>query len=127
MNIGTMMAFVIISILMAVGIKSISPSLSSTISIALCIVIIAYCVSGLKTILEVVRRIADNINIDRAYIVALIKMIGVAYICEFAAGISKDAGYSAVASYVELAGKLTMLLVSLPVLMQVIETISGIM
>lgn len=127
MNIGTMMAFVIISILMAVGMKSVSPALSSTISIALCIVIIAYCVSGLKTILEVVRRIADNINIDRAYIVALIKMIGVAYICEFAAGISKDAGYSAVASYVELAGKLTMLLVSLPVLMQVIETISGIM
>ena len=127
MNIGTMMAFIIISIIMAIGIKTISPALSSVISIALCLFIIAYCVSGLGTIIATIRRIAESINVDRAYVVALIKLIGVAYICEFAAGISKDAGYTAVATYVELAGKLTMLMVSLPVLLQVIETITGIM
>lgn len=122
-----MMAFVIVAIIIAIGIKSMSPALSSVISIALCLVIITYCVSGLGSILTTIKRISDSINVDKAYVTALIKLIGVAYICEFAAGISKDAGYSAVASYVELAGKLTMLIVSLPVLFQVIETITGIM
>ena len=42
---------------------------------------------------------------------------------EFAASISKDAGYSAVASQIELLGKLTMLVVSLPVFMQVVQTV----
>ena len=53
----------------------------------------------------------------------LVKLIGIAYICEFAASISKDAGYSAVASQIELLGKLTMLVVSLPVFMQVVQTV----
>ena len=68
-------------------------------------------------------RIINYIHIDRLYIGILIKLIGIAYICEFAAGISKDAGYQAIASQIELVGKLTMLMVSMPVLMQVLNTI----
>ena len=40
--------------------------------------------------------IFNNENIDKTYILILLKLIGIAYICEFAAGISKDAGYGAV-------------------------------
>lgn len=126
MDIGSMMAFIIIVVVMAIGIKTISPAISSVISIALCFFIIAFCVQGLSTIIITIRKISEGVNIEKSYIVALIKLIGVAYICEFAAGISKDAGYTAVASYVELAGKITMLMISLPVLLQVLETITGI-
>ena len=62
--------------------------------------------------------LTDKIRMDSTYLVILVKLIGIAYICEFAASISKDAGYSAVASQIELLGKLTMLVVSLPVFMQ---------
>ncbi|MGN0435683.1 MAG: stage III sporulation AC/AD family protein, partial [Wujia sp.] len=39
----------------------------------------------------------------------------------------RDVGYGAVATQIEIIGKLTMLMVSLPVLLQVIETITEIM
>lgn len=121
------MSLIIIAVIMALSLKSRNPEISGMISVAICIIIIALCIGRIGTIMDTLRRISDYVKIDSAYIVILLKLIGIAYICEFASGISKDAGYSAVASQIELTGKLTMLLVSLPVLMQVIETILGMM
>lgn len=127
MSIGALMALVIVAIMLALSIKTISPAISSLISISLCLIIIGICASRIGTIIATIRNIIDYIKIDKAYMIILLKLIGIAYICEFASGISKDAGYSAVASEIELAGKLTMLMVSLPVFLQVIETIVTIM
>ncbi len=121
------MAFIIIAVILAISIKSKSPEFSSLISVALGVTVIALCIGRLKIIVNTVKEISDDIHIDKTYIVILIKLMGIAYICEFAAGISKDAGYGAVASQIELIGKLTMLMVSLPVLMQLVESIVGLM
>ncbi len=127
MSIGLVMAFIIIAVILAISLKSKSPEFSSLISVALGITVISLCVSKLKVIVESLREMTNYIDIDKTYIAILIKLIGIAYICEFAAGISKDAGYGAVASQIELIGKLTMLMVSLPILMQLVESIAGLM
>ena len=121
------MAFIIISVILAISIKSKSPEFSSLISVSLGLTVISLCIDRLRTIINSLKGITDNIDIDKGYITILIKLIGIAYICEFAAGISKDAGYGAVASQIELIGKLTMLMVSLPILVQLIESIAGLM
>ncbi len=123
MSIGIIMALLIVAMVLALSLKSRNPEISSLVSIAVCIVIVFLCVERIRTILSGMNRIINYIHIDRLYIGILIKLIGIAYICEFAAGISKDAGYQAIASQIELVGKLTMLMVSMPVLMQVLNTI----
>jgi stage III sporulation protein AD len=50
-------------------------------------------------------------------------MIGITYIAEFAAGICKDAGYGAVGTQIEIFGKLSVLAVSMPILLALIETL----
>ncbi len=127
MSIGLVMAFIIVAVILAISLKSKSPEFSSLISVALGITVISLCVSKLRVIVDSLREITGYIDIDKTYIAILIKLIGIAYICEFAAGISKDAGYGAVASQIELIGKLTMLMVSLPILMQLVESIAGLM
>ncbi len=127
MNIAGMMALIIIAVMLALSLKSRNPEISSMMSVAICIIIISLCVSRMKIILNTLDRITGYINVDKTYIMILLKLIGIAYICEFASGISKDAGYSAVSSQIELAGKLTMLTISLPILMQVVETILNMM
>ena len=127
MNIGILMACIIVAVILAISIKSRSPEFSSLISVALGLVVIGYCISRLKVIVSSIREITASIDLDKTYIAVLIKLIGIAYICEFAAGISKDAGYGAVASQIELIGKLTMLMVSLPILMQLVDTITSLM
>ena len=123
MNIGGLMSLIVIAVILALSLKSKSPEMSSLVSVAICLVVIVLCIGRIGTIVDTIKRISEHINIDSTYLVVLLKLIGIAYVCEFASGISKDAGYSAVASQIELLGKLTMLMVSLPVLMQVIETI----
>ena len=121
------MAFIIVGVILAISIKSKSPEFSSLISVALGLTVISLCLGKLKAIVNGLRDITANIDIDKTYITILIKLIGIAYICEFAAGISKDAGYGAVASQIELIGKLTMLMVSLPILIQLVESIAALM
>ncbi len=125
MDIGVVMALIIIAIMLALSLKSRSPEISSLVSVAICIVIIGLCITRIQAIVELFRNLAGYISIENTYIFILLKLIGIAYICEFASGISKDAGYSAVASHIELMGKLTMLMVSVPVLLEVVESILG--
>lgn len=121
------MALIIIAVMLAVSLKNKNPEISSIISLGLCLAIITICVERIKIIVLRIKNISLNVDIDKTYILILIKLLGIAYICEFAAGISKDAGYGAVASQIELMGKLTMLMVSLPVLSQVIDIIISMM
>lgn len=127
MNIGILMALIIIAIMLALSLKSKNPEISGIISLGLCLLLISICVERMKIIITRIKSISINVDIDKTYILILLKLIGIAYICEFAAGISKDAGYGAVASQIELLGKLTMLMVSLPILSQVIEMIINMM
>ena len=127
MNIGILMALIIIAIILALGLKLKTPELSALISVSVCTIIIGICISRIKVIIQAIEKLTGDIRIDSAYLIILLKLIGIAYICEFAAGISKEAGYGAIASQIELLGKLTMLVVSLPVLLQVIETVLGIL
>lgn len=127
MSIGVVMAFIIVAIILAISIRSKSPEYSSLISVGLGLTIISLCLGRLKVIVSGLRDITAAIDIDKTYIVMLIKLIGIAYICEFAASISKDAGFGAVASQIELIGKLTMLMVSMPILIKLVESIVGLM
>lgn len=61
------------------------------------------------------------------YLGILLKVTGITYLCELGSGICKDAGYQAVAAQIELFGKIMVLLTGMPVLLSLIETISGFM
>ncbi|MCM1272843.1 MAG: stage III sporulation protein AD [Clostridium sp.] len=123
MTLGSIMALVIIAVILSLSLKTRNPEISSVVSLAICVAIIALSIGRIGLIVDTLKQLASHIKVEYAYLVILLKLVGIAYICEFASGISKDAGYSAVSAQIELLGKLTMLMVALPVLIQVIETI----
>jgi stage III sporulation protein AD len=55
----------------------------------------------------------------------LLKMLGVTYVAEFASGICRDAGYQTIASQIEIFSKLTILVLSLPILVALLNTIQN--
>ena len=54
---------------------------------------------------------------------ALIKMVGITYVAEFAAGICRDSGFGAVGTQIQVFGKLSVLAVSMPILLALLETL----
>ncbi len=70
-----------------------------------------------------IEKIAINAKVNLIYVETILKIIGIAYIAEFAAQITKDAGQGAIASKIELAGKILILAMAIPILTVMIETI----
>ncbi|WP_084157964.1 stage III sporulation protein AD [Bacillus manliponensis] len=82
-------------------------------------------IDQVHAILMMIERIADQAKVSNVYVETLLKIIGIAYIAEFGAQITKDAGQGAIASKIELAGKILILVMAIPILTVVIETILG--
>ena len=81
----------------------------------------------IELILDTAKTIGAYIGVKHVYLGTLLKMIGITYIAEFSDNICKDAGYSALATQIEMFGKLAILAVSAPVLLALLETIQRFM
>ncbi|PEX92609.1 stage III sporulation protein AD [Bacillus cereus] len=82
-------------------------------------------IDQVHSILQMIERVASEAKVSNVYVETLLKIIGIAYIAEFGAQITKDAGQGAIASKIELAGKILILVMAIPILTVVIETILG--
>lgn len=67
--------------------------------------------------------IINELEQNKSFYKILFKIVGITYICEFSAGICKDAGYSSIATQIEIAGKMLVFLSGVPVLLSIVETI----
>ena len=79
----------------------------------------------LSRLWETVCKMETYLSVDPAYMKILLKMLAVAYIGQFAASLCKDAGNSAVAGQIELFCKLTLAALCAPVLLTLLEVITG--
>ena len=109
--------------LLAVQFKSGKSEYGIYISVVLSLFIFFCIITRLNIIVDMMRTIGSYINMDTAYIGTLIKMLGITYVAEFSSGICKDAGYQTIAVQIEIFGKLAVLVLSMPVLMALLETI----
>ena len=110
-------------VLLAIQFKSGKTEYGIYISVALSLVIFNSVFGQLKYLTEMIREIENYIEIDHSYITTLLKMLGITYIADFSSAICKDAGYQAIASQIEIFGKLTVMVLSMPVLYALLNTI----
>ena len=91
------------------------------LSLLVCSGIFIWLMQGLSEILDYFLRLISFSQISAVYLEVLIKVLGVGYLTQFAVTLCKDAGESAIAAKVELAGKVAVLLLSLPVFEYVLD------
>ena len=113
----------ITAVALAVQLKPLRQEYSVYLILAAGLVIGFLSISRLELILDTVRAIGSQIRVKNIYLGTLLKMVGITYIAEFASGICRDAGLSALGTQVEMFGKLSILAVSAPVLQALLETL----
>lgn len=123
MNMMQVGAIGVAGVLLAVQFKNGKEEYGIYISIVLSILIFLAVIPYLEAIIEAVHTIESYIQTDVAFLGTLIKMIGITYIAEFSSGICRDAGHQAIAVQIEIFGKLFVLVLGLPVLLTLLETI----
>ncbi|WP_226582935.1 stage III sporulation protein AD [Halobacillus litoralis] len=87
------------------------------------IIIFLSVLDQVKYIFTLLSYMAEQAQVEPVYFKTILKIIGIAYIVEFGAQLIRDAGLNALASKVELAGKLFILMLAIPIVTAVIETI----
>ena len=94
------------------------------LGIALSVIVASFVLEKVKVVHELLIKLENYITFDLLYIELLMKIIGITYIAEIGVSICKDAGYGGVAKQIEIGGKFTILAISMPVLVNLLDMVS---
>lgn len=103
--------------------KEHKPIFAFLLTIFVGVIIFIFLVDQLALIITLLEDLAKRANINQVYLQTVLKIIGIAYIAEFGAQIAKDAGQGSLAGKIELAGKILIIVMAIPIITVIIETI----
>ena len=69
------------------------------------------------------QELARRAQINMFYMTTVLKIMGIAYLAEFGAQICKDAGEGSIATKIELAAKILVMVLALPIIMAILESV----
>lgn len=123
MDVIQVAALAVAGVLLAVQFKSGKAEYGIYLGAALSILIFFQILGKLNVILEVIKTIGEFLSLNKIFAETLLKMLGITYVAEFSASICQDAGYQTIARQIEILGKLTILVMSMPILLALLQTI----
>lgn len=113
----------LISLILIVVIKQYRPEFAVYVSIIAGVLIIGIVIDKLSGIVEILKNLASKSSLNSSFLNLLIKITGIAILTEFTTSICKDAGEGAIATKVDLGGKIIIMAMSIPIISSLLETI----
>ncbi len=117
----------LIAAILSVVLRSEKPEISLQISIVTGLVIFLFIATKLSYVLDILNMVAQKIDVDLIYITTIFRIVGIAYISEFGAQICRDAGEAAIASKIEFAGKVLIMVLAVPILVALLNLLVKLM
>ena len=109
--------------LLALALKSAKGEFATYINLSACVLIMLYLAARLSGIVSQLEFMTEYVDIDSDYILIMLKMAGLTYIAEFSCSLCRDMGYSALAVQIENFGKLSLLFLSCPIVVRLLEMV----
>lgn len=123
MNIMQVALIGVIGALLSIQFKTEKKEYGVYIGTAVSVLLFTCIIERLESLVSVMKEIQGFIRIDTSYLSILLKMMGITYIGEFASAVCKDSGHQTIAVQIEVFCKLTILVLSMPVLTALLQTI----
>ena len=118
-KIFSMCIMVIVACILSCVLKKDHKEYSILISVMTGVLIFCMIVSKTTPIINELKDLVKISNIDGDYISILLKSIGICFVTQFASDCCLDAGESVLANKIELAGKISILIVALPLFIKI--------
>ncbi len=113
----------LVTTILVIVIKQHKPEMAIQLTILFGVLIFLLMMDKITAVGTVLRQLASKANISLTYITIIFKIIGIAYIAEFGAQICKDAGEGVIASKIEFAAKILIMVIALPIMVAVMESV----
>lgn len=121
LSIVQLVLIAVVGMLIALTFRKQQADMSVMVSIGICLLLMFFMVQAFDTLVSFIQKISGYMNLE--YVGVLLKLIGIAYVCEFASSLCKDAGYQAISGQIEVAGRVAMMIITIPVMLAIIDTI----
>lgn len=116
MNIFGIIALGIIGTLLSITLKSYRPEYGIVTGIATGIIIMLLVSENMFNVASELQKLVSKTGIDTEYFKITLKVVGISYITQFGVEICRDAGENAIASKVDAAGKICVMILTIPVI-----------
>lgn len=119
--------FGLVATVLVLIVKEQKPMMAFLLAAFAGIVIFLFLIGKIADIIAMLERLADQSNVNMVFFQTILKIIGIAYIAEFGAQVVRDAGQEAIASKIELAGKVLIMVLAIPIVSVIVETVMKLM
>lgn len=113
----------LISLVIIVIVKQYKPEFAIYVSLLSGILILMLAFERLSEVINLLNSLANKSAINSKFIKLLMKITGIAILTEFAVSICKDSGETAIASKIDMGGKIMIVAVSVPIISSLLETV----
>ena len=127
MEIAQIVGLALVTTILLLILRQDKPVLAVLLSIVLSIIIFTLMMGKMASILNVMRELTRRAEVNYFFFATILKILGVAYLGEFAAAICQDAGEQAVAKKVEFASKIVIAVLALPIMIAILESLMQLM
>ncbi len=127
MEIAQIVGLALVTTIMLLILRQEKPVMAIILSIVFSIVIFTFLMGKMTSIINVMSDLTKRAGINYFFLSTLLKILGVAYLAEFAAAICQDAGEQAVAKKVEFAAKIIIAVLALPIMVAILESLLELM
>lgn len=117
----------LITTVLAMILKEQKPIFAFLLALFAGMVIFLFLIGKIAAVIQVLEEMAAQSGVDMIFFRTILKIIGIAYIAEFGAQIVRDAGQDSVAAKIELAGKVLILFMAIPIITVIMETVMKLM
>ncbi len=107
--------------LLAMVIRGSRPELASLLAMAAGALVFFLAVSRLQAVVAVMNQLVQKAGLAQDYLKVLLKVVGIAYVSEFAAQTCRDAGEDSLAAKVEMGGKVLVLAMASPIIVALVD------
>ena len=116
-------ALALCAVILIIVVKNFKPELGVLTAIACSVLMLYFLIDSIKYAFAYIADLYAGLETGKAYFPIIIKVLAIAYITEFTSQLCKDAGEGAIASKVELGGKIIIFCVAIPVFTSILSLV----
>lgn len=123
MDIVKIIGIAFLAVIIILILKQYRPEYAMYVSILAGAIIILMSLGKLDGIIILLNTISSKTSANGQFLSILLKITGIAFLTEFAVSVCKDSGETAIASKVDLGGKIIIIAISVPIISSLLETV----
>lgn len=127
MEIARFVGIGVASALLALTLRKDRPEMALVISLAAGLCLLIAVVDKLREVIDVMNSLAAKAELSEPVMPLLLRIIGIAVLCELGAQLCRDAGEGGIAAKIEMGGKLMVLVLAMPIAVSLVELVLGVL